>query len=60
MEESLRDLSAEGCQYLLPALSVMKEESCDMAGNVAGVFDMRSMQLYQGLMLTSNCLLFIS
>lgn len=33
MEESLRDLSAEGCQYLLPALSVMKEESCDMAGN---------------------------
>lgn len=59
MEESLRDLSAEGCQYLLPALSVM-EESCDMAGNVAGVFDMRSMQLYQGLMLTSNCLLFIS
>lgn len=59
-EKDLRGLAAEGCQYLLLALSVVKM-SCSIAGNkITGGFDLSSVQSYQRIMLTPKYLLFIS
>lgn len=53
-EKDLRDLAAEGSQYLLLALSVVKM-SCSTAGNkTAGGFGLSSVQSYQRIMLTQS------
>lgn len=59
-EKDLRDLAAEGCQYLLLALSLVKM-LCSIAGNkISGGFGLSSVQSYQRITLTPKCLLFIS